>query len=116
MKIALDNMFNMLKEDEGDVFISAGNSGALLTGATLLVGRIRGIDRPAIAPVLPAYHGNVMLMDAGANTKKKITDKVKYYNVEVNESYSSLELSNAIGKNGRMVLGITNKNFLNILK
>lgn len=47
--------FKMLKEDEGDVFISAGNSGALLTGATLLVGRIKGIDRPAIAPVLPAY-------------------------------------------------------------
>ena len=34
--------FNMLKQDEGDVFISAGNSGALLTGATLLVGRIKG--------------------------------------------------------------------------
>ena len=41
--------FKMLKEGEGDVFISAGNSGALLTGATLLVGRIKGIDRPAIA-------------------------------------------------------------------
>ena len=41
--------FNMLKQDEGDVFISAGNSGALLTGATLLVGRIKGIDRPALA-------------------------------------------------------------------
>ncbi len=39
--------FKMLKEAEGDVFISAGNSGALLTGATLLVGRIKGIDRPA---------------------------------------------------------------------
>ena len=36
--------FKMLKEDEGDVFVSAGNSGALLTGATLLVGRIKGID------------------------------------------------------------------------
>ena len=47
--------FKMLKEGEGDVFISAGNSGALLTGATLLVGRIKGIDRPAIAPMLPAY-------------------------------------------------------------
>lgn len=54
--------------------------------------------------------------DAGANTTKKIKDKAKFYNVEVNESYSSLELSNAIGKNGRMVLGISNKNFLNILK
>ena len=41
--------FKMLKESEGDVFISAGNSGALLTGATLLVGRIKGIDRPALA-------------------------------------------------------------------
>ena len=46
--------FKMLKEGEGDVFISAGNSGALLTGATLLVGRIRGIDRPAIAAMLPS--------------------------------------------------------------
>ncbi len=54
--------------------------------------------------------------DAGTNTTKKIKDKAKFYNVEVNESYSSLELSNAIGKNGRMVLGISNKNFLNILK
>lgn len=41
--------FNMLKEGNGDVFLSAGNSGALLTGATLLVGRIKGIDRPALA-------------------------------------------------------------------
>ena len=63
--------FNMLKEDEGDVFVSAGNSGALLTGATLLVGRIRGIDRPAIAPLLPSYKKSVMLMDAGANTNCK---------------------------------------------
>ena len=41
--------FNLLKEGKGDVFVSAGNSGALLTGATLLVGRIKGIDRPALA-------------------------------------------------------------------
>ena len=63
--------FNMLKEGEGDVFVSAGNSGALLTGATLLVGRIKGIDRPAIAPLLPSYRKSVMLMDAGANTNCK---------------------------------------------
>ena len=43
--------FNMLKQDEGDVFISAGNSGALLAGATLIVGRIKGIDRPAMATI-----------------------------------------------------------------
>ena len=47
--------FKMLKDGEGDVFVSAGNSGALLTGATLLVGRIKGVDRPAMAPMLPSY-------------------------------------------------------------
>lgn len=63
--------FNLLKQEEGDVFISAGNSGALLTGATLLVGRIKGVDRPAIAPMLPSYKKGLMLVDAGANTNCK---------------------------------------------
>jgi glycerol-3-phosphate acyltransferase PlsX len=64
--------FKMLKEGEGDVFISAGNSGALLTGATLLVGRIKGIDRPAIAAMLPSNGiKGLLLMDAGANTNCK---------------------------------------------
>ncbi len=63
--------FRMLKEDEGDVFISAGNSGALLTGATLLVGRIKGVDRPALAGILPAYHSQLLLIDAGSNTNCK---------------------------------------------
>ena len=70
--------FNMLKQGEGDVFISAGNSGALLTGATLLVGRIKGIDRPAIAPMLPAYKKGLMLMDAGANTNCKPINLVQF--------------------------------------
>ena len=63
--------FNMLKAGEGDVFISAGNSGALLTGATLLVGRIKGVDRPALAGILPAYKSRLVLMDCGANTNCK---------------------------------------------
>ncbi len=70
--------FNMLKEGKGDVFLSAGNSGALLTGATLLVGRIKGIDRPALAPMLPAYHKRLMLMDAGANTNCKPLNLVQF--------------------------------------
>ena len=70
--------FNMLKEGKGDVFISAGNSGALLTGATLLVGRIKGIDRPALAPLLPSYKKSVMLMDAGANTNCKVINLVQF--------------------------------------
>ena len=63
--------FKMLKENEGDVFISAGNSGALLAGATLIVGRIKGIDRPALAGILPAYKSQLLLIDAGSNTNCK---------------------------------------------
>ena len=63
--------FKMLKEGQGDVFISAGNSGALLAGATLLVGRIKGIDRPALAGILPAYKSQLLLIDAGSNTNCK---------------------------------------------
>ncbi|MDO5557290.1 MAG: phosphate acyltransferase PlsX [Clostridia bacterium] len=63
--------FNLLKRGEGDVFVSAGNSGALLTGATLLVGRIKGIDRPALAGIIPAYKKGLVLMDSGANTNCK---------------------------------------------
>lgn len=63
--------FNLLKEGKGDVFISAGNSGALLTGATLLVGRIKGINRPALAGILPAYKKRLLLIDAGSNTNCK---------------------------------------------
>ena len=63
--------FKMLKENEGDVFISAGNSGALLTGATLIVGRIKGIDRPALAGILPAYKSQLLLIDSGSNTNCK---------------------------------------------
>ena len=70
--------FRLLKECEGDVFISAGNSGALLTGATLLVGRIKGIDRPVLAPMLPSYKKSVMLADAGANTNCKPINLIQF--------------------------------------
>ena len=83
--------FKMLKEGEGDVFISAGNSGALLTGATLLVGRIKGIDRPAIAPMLPAYKKSFMLMDAGANTNCKPLNLIQFAQM------STIYLKNTFG-------------------
>ena len=70
--------FNMLKEGKGDVFLSAGNSGALLAGATLLVGRIKGIDRPALASMLPAFEGRFLLMDAGANTNCKTINILQF--------------------------------------
>lgn len=61
----------MLADGEGDAFISAGNSGALCAGATLLVKRIKGIKRPGFATVMPKEDGFFMLMDAGANVECK---------------------------------------------
>ena len=83
--------FKMLKEDEGDVFISAGNSGALLTGATLIVGRIKGIDRPALAGILPAYKSQLLLIDAGSNTNCKPINLLQFAQM------SSIYLKNTFG-------------------
>ncbi len=58
-----------LCEGRGDAFVSAGNSGGLVAGATLLTKRIKGIKRPALAPILPTAKGKVILLDAGANTE-----------------------------------------------
>ena len=59
----------LLSEGKGDTVVSAGSTGALLTGATLTVKRIRGIRRAALAPVLPAGEHGVMLIDCGANVE-----------------------------------------------
>lgn len=63
----------ILKEDEeAKGFVSAGSTGAVLTGALLRVGRIRGISRPAVCPALPtAKGGKVLIIDAGANAECK---------------------------------------------
>ena len=83
--------FNMLKKEEGDVFISAGNSGALLAGATLLVGRIKGIDRPALAGILPSYKSQLLLMDCGSNTNCKPINLLQFAQM------SSIYLKNTYG-------------------
>lgn len=59
----------LLAEDAGDAFVSAGNSGALCVGATLIVKRIKGIKRCAFAPVIPSANGLFMLIDSGANVE-----------------------------------------------
>lgn len=59
----------LLRDGRGDAMVSAGSTGALLTGATLIVKRIRGIRRAAMAPVLPAGEHGVMLIDCGANVE-----------------------------------------------
>ncbi|MCI8832933.1 MAG: phosphate acyltransferase PlsX [Clostridia bacterium] len=83
--------FKLLKEGKGDVFVSAGNSGALLTGATLLVGRIKGIDRPALAGILPSYHSRLLLIDSGANTNCKPINLLQFAQM------STIYLKNTFG-------------------
>lgn len=61
----------LLKEREVDAFISAGNTGALLAGGLLRVGRVKGLDRPALAPIYPTLKGFSLLVDAGANVDCK---------------------------------------------
>lgn len=60
--------FDMLKEKKGDIFISCGNSGALMTGALLILGRIKGVDRPAFPAMIPTKNGKCIIIDAGLNT------------------------------------------------
>ena len=60
---------NLLKEGKGDAFVSAGSTGALLSAATLMVKRIKGIRRAALAPVVPTGKGGAVLIDAGATAE-----------------------------------------------
>ena len=59
----------LLRDGKGDAFISAGSTGALLTGATLITKRIHGIRRAAMAPVIPTTTGSAVLIDCGANAE-----------------------------------------------
>ena len=61
--------FRMLADGEGDALVSAGNTGAQLSGATLIVKRIRGIRRAALPTLLPTKTGKVLLIDSGANVE-----------------------------------------------
>lgn len=60
---------NLLKNGGGDAMVSAGSTGALLTGATLIVKRVKGVRRAAMAPVLPSSENGIMLIDCGANAE-----------------------------------------------
>lgn len=59
----------LLRDGEGDAFVSAGSTGALLAGATLITKRIRGVRRACMAPVIPTAAGSAILCDCGANAE-----------------------------------------------
>ncbi len=70
---------NMVKNGEGDIFISAGSTGALLSGGLFILGRIQGIDRPALASIYPIVGGKPsLLVDAGANAECKPNNLLEF--------------------------------------
>lgn len=68
----------MMKNKEADAVISAGSTGAFLAGATLVVGRIKGVSRPALAPIMPGKNGPFMIIDCGANAECKPSNLVQF--------------------------------------
>ena len=69
----------MVKDNEANAVISAGNTGALMTAGLLIAGRIKGIERPALAPVLPTTGKNgVLVLDVGANIDPKPENLAQY--------------------------------------
>lgn len=69
----------MVKEREADAMISAGNTGALMTAGLLVVGRMEGIERPALAPMIPTMDDvGVLALDLGANMDAKPEHLAQY--------------------------------------
>lgn len=71
---ALNSMavgMELLKEDKADVFVTAGNTGGAMANALFRLGRIRGVKRPAVTPILPVMDGRVVVLDVGANADCK---------------------------------------------
>ena len=69
---------NLVKSGDGDAFVSAGSTGALLSAGTLLIKRVRGIRRAAMAPVLPTATGRMVLIDCGANAECSVEYLVQF--------------------------------------
>jgi len=89
----------MVKEGKADGFVSSGNSGALLVGGQVLVGKMRGIERAPLAPVVPTMNGVSLLIDCGANVDAKASNLVQFARM------GSIYMENVIGiKNPRVAI------------
>ena len=70
---------NMIKDGEGDLLISGGNTGALVVGSRMILGRIEGIDRPVLASIYPCLgYEPSLLVDAGASSEAKVSNLLEY--------------------------------------
>ena len=68
----------MVKEGQADAFVSAGSSGAILVGGQVIVGRIKGVERPPLAPLMPTEKGMSLLVDCGANVDARPSHLVQF--------------------------------------
>ena len=69
---------NMVRHGEADAFISSGSTGAVLVGGQVIVGRIKGVQRPPLAPLLPTQKGVSLLIDCGANVDARSSHLVQF--------------------------------------
>lgn len=69
---------NMVRNKEVDAFVSAGSSGAILVGGQVLVGRVKGVERPPLAPLIPTKTGVSLLVDCGANVDARPSHLVQF--------------------------------------
>lgn len=83
---------NMVKANEADAFVSAGSSGAILVGGQVIVGRIKGIQRPPLAPLIPTESGVSLLIDCGANVDARAEHLVQFAQI------GSIYMENVVGK------------------
>lgn len=82
---------NMVKRQEADAMISSGSTGAVLVGGQLIVGRIRGIERPPLAPLIPTENGVSLLIDCGANVDARSSHLVQFAKM------GSIYMENVVG-------------------
>ncbi len=82
---------NLVKHEEADAFVSAGSSGAILVGGQLIVGRIKGIERPPLAPLIPTKDGVALLIDCGANVDARSSHLVQFAKM------GSIYMENVVG-------------------